>query len=78
LGRAFQKGFLFCVGLGNFELVNLLGFLRIARGAIAVALNTPLRIEAREPTRKETVKTRHRRIRKKVLENHEWILSWAR
>ncbi|CAM6119002.1 unnamed protein product [Calypogeia fissa] len=31
-----------------------------------VALNAPLRIEAKEPTRREMVKVRHRRIRKKL------------
>ncbi|KAL3690981.1 hypothetical protein R1sor_004632 [Riccia sorocarpa] len=31
-----------------------------------VLLNEPLRIEAREPTRRETIKVRHRRLRRKL------------
>ncbi|BBN14056.1 large subunit ribosomal protein L18 [Marchantia polymorpha subsp. ruderalis] len=31
-----------------------------------VRLNEPLRIEAREPTRRETIKVRHRRLRRKL------------
>jgi hypothetical protein len=33
---------------------------------LAAFLFKPLRIEAREPTRRESVKIRHRRLRKKV------------
>lgn len=42
------------------------GILKVSLDVCTVALIAPLRIEAREPTRKETVKVRHRRIRKKV------------
>ncbi|CAM6119000.1 unnamed protein product [Calypogeia fissa] len=57
----------FCefIGLASFGPISLPSCYP-STSARRVALNAPLRIEAREPTRKESVKVRHRRIRKKL------------